>query len=56
MMVAAEKGFVSVIQVLLAKGADSGRHDYTGRSALMWAEWSRRPAVARVLREAGVRE
>ena len=36
--------------------ADATRRDYTGRTALMWADWNRKAAVTRLLRRAGVRE
>jgi ankyrin repeat protein len=55
-MAAATQGHVPVVQALLAKGADATRRDYTGRTALMWAEWSRKAAVVAALRQAGVRE
>ena len=44
------------VQVLLAKGCDVTRRDYTGRTALMWAEWSRKNGIVRALKHAGVRE
>ena len=56
LMTAAKAGHLEVVQSLLAKGADPNRHDYTGRTALMWAEWNRKAAVVRLLRRAGVRE
>ena len=56
LMAAAREGHTEVVQLLLAQGADPNRHDYTGRTALMWAEWNRKAAVARLLRQAGVRE
>lgn len=45
-MAATTGGQVEVVRFLLSKGADATRADFTGRTALMWAEWSRRGAVA----------
>jgi len=56
LMAAAKLGHQDVVQLLLAKGANPNRTDYTGRTALMWADWNRKSAVARILRQAGVRQ
>ena len=56
LMVAASQGSLESLQLLLAKGCDTTRRDYTGRTALMWAEWSRKNRIVRALKHAGVRE
>lgn len=56
LMLAAAEGHVAVVQYLLERGADAKLSDFTGRSALSWAEHHRKPAVARVLRAAGLVE
>ena len=53
---AAAKGQVAAVQLLLDRRADPNRRDYTGRTALMWAEWNRRKIVVDMLRKAGGRE
>jgi ankyrin repeat protein len=49
-------GHLDVVQLLLATGANPNLRDYTGRTALMWADWNRKSIIARILRKAGVRE
>jgi ankyrin repeat protein len=56
LMQAAQQGQAAMVRFLLARGADSGRRDYTGRSALMWAEFNRRATAVAVFRRAGVTE
>lgn len=56
LIAAASRGHAYIVPILLARGADPGRRDFTGRSALMWALWSRKSAAVRALKKAGVRE
>ena len=56
LMLAAGEGRLEVVQLLLERNADTGRHDYTGRTALNWAERNGRRPVVRALRAAGVKE
>ena len=56
LMAAAKLGHLDVVQLLLTKGADAKLRDFTGRTALMWADWNRKSMIARLLRKAGVRE
>jgi ankyrin repeat protein len=56
LITAAAKGQISAVQLLLDRKADATHRDYTGRSALMWAEWNRRNDIVALLRKAGVRE
>ena len=56
LIIAAKLGHQHIVQLLLEKGANANLRDYTGRSALMWAEWNRKPAIARILRQAGASE
>jgi len=56
LMLAAAEGRIGVVQYLLERGANAKLNDFTGRSALGWAEHNRMAAVARVLRAAGYTE
>ena len=53
LMIAAQQGRVEVARLLIANGADLTKLDYTGRSALAWAEFNRRSAVVTLLKQAG---
>ena len=56
LMIAASQGRNEIVQILLKGKADATWRDYTGRTALMWAEWNRKTNVVNILRAAGVRE
>lgn len=51
LMAAAQSGHVDTVKLLLARGANAGATDYSGRTALDYA--SRSPDVAAVLKERG---
>ncbi len=53
LMMAARRDHVPVIEALIDAGADLGTLDYTGRSALGWAQEARAGAAAAWLRQAG---
>ena len=55
-MAAAKTGYVDVVQLLLSEGADPKVRDYTGRTALMWAQWNRKLLVIQLLQNANIRE
>ena len=55
-MIAARQGDLPMVQLLLDRGADTTLRDYTGRSAMMWAEWNNRKLVVQLFRKAKVRE
>ena len=55
-MIAASQGRVGIVRVLLKYGVDVSKRDYTGRTALMWAEWNRRNFITNLLREARAKE
>jgi ankyrin repeat protein len=55
LMLAAGSGSAEVVEVLLAAGADPKRQDFTGRSALDYAQAKRQPAVTRKLQAAAKR-
>lgn len=54
LMAAARGGSLPTVEALLAGGANARQRDFTGRSALGWAETSRSRSVAARLRKAGV--
>ena len=56
LMLAAGEGRLEVVQLLLERNADTGRHDYTGRTALDWAQRNGRQPVVRALRMDGAKE
>ena len=56
LMIAASQGRNQIVRLLLQHKADTARRDYTGRTALMWAEWNRKPQIVKLLRAAGIRE
>ena len=56
LIIAASQGRNEIVRILLQRKADSTRRDYTGRTALMWAEWSRKPQIVKILRAAGIQE
>jgi len=53
LIIAARLGQLDMVILLLRAGADASRQDYTGRTALDWAETNSRRAVADALRRAG---
>jgi ankyrin repeat protein len=55
-MFAASQGESEVARELLVHKADFARRDYTGRTALMWAERNGKAAVMSVLRRSGAKE
>jgi ankyrin repeat protein len=55
LMIAAQQGRVDMTRLLIARGADLTKLDYTGRTALAWAEFNRKGAVAGVLKQAGAK-
>lgn len=52
LMIAAQHGNLELVRTLLAKGANPGKTDYTGRDAASWAEDSHRPAVVEAITRA----
>jgi ankyrin repeat protein len=56
LMIAAQQGQAEFVRFLIKKGADAKRVDYTGRTALAWAEYNRRSAAVAALKQAGVKE
>jgi len=52
LMMAARAGNAVIVKKLIEKGADVRKTDFTGRDAVSWAQDSRRPAVAQLLRRA----
>jgi ankyrin repeat protein len=44
------------VRLLISKGADMTKSDYTGRTALMWAEATRRSAAISALKQAGAKQ
>ena len=56
LMAAAKLGHLDVVQLLLARDADPKLRDFTGRTALMWADWNQKSTISRLLRKSGVRE
>ncbi|MGO4129627.1 ankyrin repeat domain-containing protein [Inquilinus sp. YAF38] len=54
LMAAARGGSLPAVEALLAGGANPRLQDFTGRSALGWAQTSRSRSVASRLRKAGV--
>jgi ankyrin repeat protein len=56
LMFAASQGESEVARELLVHKADFARRDYTGRTALMWAERNGKAAVMSVLRRSGAKE
>jgi ankyrin repeat protein len=56
LMIAAQQGHAEMVRFLIRKGADAKRADYTGRTALAWAEYNRRSAAVAALKQAGVKE
>jgi ankyrin repeat protein len=55
LMLAATSGNAEIVDVLLAAGADPKRQDFTGRSALDYAQAKRQPAVIQKLQAAAKR-
>lgn len=55
LMNAARNGHAEVVDVLLKAGAKRSLTDYTGRDALAWAQESRNPRAAALLRQGGGR-
>jgi uncharacterized protein len=56
LMVAAKGGEVEMVRILLARGANPSKSDYTGRDSLGWALDSHRPAVIAILKDAQARK
>jgi len=52
LMFAARSGRIDMVRLLLERGADPGKTDFTGRDALGWAEEGRSPAVVQALQRA----
>ena len=46
-MIAASQGRNEIVRLLLKGKADPSWRDYTGRTALMWAEWNRKTNIAK---------
>ena len=55
LMQAAASGWVEMVRLLLKRGADPSRQDYSGFSALDWAERSNQRRTAEVLRRTAPR-
>ena len=53
LMEAARTGRLEVVQRLIKAGAQVNRLDFTGRSALAWAQEGRNPRVTSALQQAG---
>ena len=51
-MTASERGNADVVRMLLAKGADPNKTDYTGRDAVSWAQESHKQSLVQILRQA----
>ena len=49
-------GDAAVIDLLIGAGADLNRTDYTGRTALAWADYQSKRFVSDRLRKAGAKE
>jgi len=54
-MIAAGRGRVDVIRLLLERGASVAKQDFTGRDALSWAQDNRQNAIIPILRQAGAK-
>ncbi len=52
LMIAASHGNIELVRMLLAKGANPAKPDYTGRDAVGWAAEGHRPAVVDALKRA----
>lgn len=55
LMMAAKRGNVAVARVLLKKGANPRKTDFTGHDAVSWASESRKPAVLQLLQQAAAK-
>jgi uncharacterized protein len=55
LMLAAERGHREIVRLLLARGADSNKQDYTGRNALGWAQDGNQNATIQILKKAGAK-
>lgn len=56
LMMASSDGRIEILQILLARKADAARSDYTGRTAMMWAQRNSIRNMGRLLRKAGIKE
>lgn len=56
LIIASRKGRSEVVELLLAKGADSNAADNYGQTALHWAQKKNFQAVVDILRQAGAME
>jgi len=52
LMIAATRGYVEIVEALLAKGANPRQTDFTGRDAASWASQSHRASVMQALQRA----
>ena len=55
LILAAKRGDAAVIDLLIGAGADLNRTDYTGRTALAWADYQSKRFVSDRLRKAGAK-
>ena len=56
LMMAASDGPIEIVQIFLDRKADATLGDYTGRTAIIWADRNSRRNVIRLFRRAGIRE
>lgn len=56
LMSASSAGHIAAVQMLLENRANAAATDFTGRTALMWAERNNRSDMVKFLRSRGVRE
>ena len=54
-MLAAAHGKAAALKLLIERGANVKKTDYTGRDALGWAQDQRQSAIVQMLRQAGAK-